>query len=58
VGTTSQDLAIAIGEILSGQRVLPSATACQAYAQAHYAWPVVAQRMRQVYELALLSSVV
>jgi glycosyltransferase involved in cell wall biosynthesis len=55
-GTTSQDLAVAIGEILSGQRVLPSATACQAYAQANYAWPVVAQRLRQVYELALSSS--
>jgi glycosyltransferase involved in cell wall biosynthesis len=57
-GTTSQDLVVAIGEILSGQRVLPSASSCQAYAQANYAWPVVAQRMRQVYELALLSSVV
>jgi glycosyltransferase involved in cell wall biosynthesis len=56
-GTASQDLAIAIGEILSGQRVLPSAMACQAYAQANYAWPVVAQRMRQVYELALSSVV-
>jgi glycosyltransferase involved in cell wall biosynthesis len=57
-GTTSQDLALAIDEILSGQRVLPSAMACQAYVQANYAWPVVAQRMRQVYELALSSSVV
>jgi glycosyltransferase involved in cell wall biosynthesis len=54
-GITSQDLVVAIGEILSGQRVLPLAMACQAYAQANYAWPVVAQQMRRVYELALKS---
>jgi glycosyltransferase involved in cell wall biosynthesis len=52
-GTTSQDVAIAIREILAGQRSLPTAEACQDYARSHYAWPVVAQQMKQVYELAL-----
>ena len=32
---------------------LPDAAACQAYAQAHYAWPVVARRVRAVYEEVL-----
>ena len=32
---------------------LPDAAACQAYAQAHYAWPVIAQRIRAVYEEVL-----
>ncbi len=45
-------IAAGITEVLSGERSLPSAAACQDYIAQNYAWPVVADRVKQVYELA------
>ena len=38
---------------LCGTLSLPDAAACRAYAQTHYAWSVIARRVREVYEEAL-----
>lgn len=51
--SASADLAQGILEVLDGTRSLPSAEACRAYVQENYAWPVIAQRIRGVYELAV-----
>ena len=37
-------------EALAGQLDLPSAVACRDYTRAQYAWPVIAQQVRAVYE--------
>jgi glycosyltransferase involved in cell wall biosynthesis len=39
-----------ICEALSGKRMLPSRQACEDYAAANYAWPIVARRVCAVYE--------
>lgn len=52
-GTSSQDLARGMVEALRGERSLPSPEACQAYAKANYAWPVIAQKIKAVYEKTL-----
>lgn len=38
---------------LQGTLPLPDASSCRSYAQAHYAWPLIARRVREVYEEAL-----
>jgi glycosyltransferase involved in cell wall biosynthesis len=48
-----EHLAQGMSQALSGQRPLPDAVTCQAYATQHYAWPVVAQQIKAVYEQAL-----
>jgi glycosyltransferase involved in cell wall biosynthesis len=45
-------IAEGITEVLSGTRPLPSAAACQDYIAKNFAWHVVADRIRQVYEIA------
>ncbi len=52
-GTAPQQLAQGLQEALSGQRKLPKEIACQQYVADHYAWPVISQRIKEVYELAL-----
>jgi glycosyltransferase involved in cell wall biosynthesis len=51
----THDIAQGIAEALSGVRALPSAADCQNYIAQNYAWPVIADRIKQVYELALKS---
>ena len=46
-------LASGIIEALSGQRSLPSSEACRTYTETHYAWPVIAQKIKAVYEQTL-----
>lgn len=50
---TPEALAAGLIEALTGQRPLPTADVCQAYVRAHYDWPVIAQRIKTVYEEAL-----
>ncbi len=52
-GTSTEQLAQGIIEALSGQRQLPSKKACEAYVQENYAWPVIAQRIKSVYQATL-----
>ncbi len=52
-GAEAASLAEGIAGALSGARPLPDAAACQAYASAHFGWPVIARRVRAVYEEAL-----
>lgn len=47
------DLADHINKALSGEITLPSIETCQTYVEKHYAWPVVAQQIKSVYEKAL-----
>jgi glycosyltransferase involved in cell wall biosynthesis len=39
-----------IHEALSGKRILPSMEACEGYAAANYGWPIIAPRVRAVYQ--------
>ncbi len=43
------DIADAISSALLGELPLPSSEACAAYARAHFDWPVIARRVRDVY---------
>ncbi|MDJ0702673.1 MAG: glycosyltransferase family 4 protein [Leptolyngbyaceae cyanobacterium MO_188.B28] len=52
-GVSTEQLAQGIEEVLSGHRQLPSSQACKAYVQEHYAWPVIAQQIKTVYQTAL-----
>ncbi|WP_035992829.1 glycosyltransferase family 4 protein [Leptolyngbya sp. KIOST-1] len=54
-GTRPEHLAQGISEALSGQRQLPSAAACQRYVEDNYTWPVIAERIKTVYQLAMES---
>lgn len=51
-GSSVEQLAQGMIEVLSGDRKLPSSEACQSYVQANYAWEVIAKKMKSVYELA------
>jgi glycosyltransferase involved in cell wall biosynthesis len=48
-GTSSQQIANAIVEVLSGGRALPSAQECSEYAINNYSWPVIIQKVKKVY---------
>jgi len=50
---TSGALADALAGALVGERPLPSAEACQAYARDRFAWPRVARQVRDVYDEVL-----
>lgn len=52
-GTRPEQLAQGLNEALSGQRQLPGAAACQGYVEANYTWPVIAERIKAVYQLAM-----
>jgi len=52
-GTGVSPLAEGLVASLTGDLVMPSANACQAYARARYAWPVIADHVRDVYAEAL-----
>lgn len=46
---TSGTLAEGLGEVLLGERVLPDADACVAFARAHYDWSVITRRTAELY---------
>jgi glycogen(starch) synthase len=46
------DIADTLANALSGAIPLPTATECTSYARQHFDWPVIAARVRDVYELA------
>jgi glycosyltransferase involved in cell wall biosynthesis len=45
-----QHIAEGICEALSGKRMLPSMQACEDYAAANYAWPIIIRRVGAVYQ--------
>jgi len=52
-GASTEQIAQGMIEALSGQRQLPSQKACEAYVEENYAWPIVAQQMKSVYQRTL-----
>jgi glycosyltransferase involved in cell wall biosynthesis len=52
-GTGIRSLAEGIGAALTGELSLPSEDTCQNYSRSRYDWPVIAARVREVYEEAL-----
>ena len=46
------DVADLLARALRGDVALPAPAACESYARAHYDWPIVAERVRRVYEAA------
>ena len=46
------DVADVLARALRGEMVLPDAARCEAYARDGFDWPVVAARVRRVYEMA------
>jgi len=55
-GTGPAVLADGIADALTGVTPLPSAAECLAFARANYDWPVIAERIREVYARALEGS--
>ena len=56
-GSSSEQIAQGILEVFSGVRSLPSSSECQSYVREHYDWSVVSQKIRAVYESALMEKV-
>ena len=51
----SQQLATGIIEALSGDRTLPSSQACLEYVKQNYHWQIITQKIKLVYQSALLN---
>ncbi len=51
----SEQLATGIIEALSGDRTLPSSQACLEYVQENYHWQIITQKIKLVYQSALLN---
>jgi glycosyltransferase involved in cell wall biosynthesis len=49
---SAADIGQTLADALVGAIPLPSAAACERFAREHFDWPVVAARVRDVYELA------
>jgi len=52
-GVDTDALTDGLVQALRGTLPLPDESTCQTYARTHYAWPVLARRIRAVYEEAL-----
>jgi glycosyltransferase involved in cell wall biosynthesis len=52
-GASSAVIADGLADALTGVLPLPSAAECLAFAREHYDWPVIAARVREVYEGAM-----
>lgn len=50
---SAEAIARGLREVFTGQRNLPDADACKTYVNEHYAWPVIANRIKGVYQSAL-----
>ena len=48
-GASPEHISEGIREVLSGTRVLPSMQACESYAAANYAWPIITRKVHAVY---------
>ncbi len=53
-GYNSKQLATGIIAALSGDRILPNSKACLDYVTENYAWSAIAQKIKSVYEKALI----
>jgi glycosyltransferase involved in cell wall biosynthesis len=51
--TSAGQMAQVLKETLRGERSTPSDQACRAYAADNFSWPLIARRVRSVYDLAL-----
>ena len=49
-GADAASIADGVIGALSGTRLMPDAEACREFARQHYDWPVIAARVRAVYE--------
>ncbi|NJK41753.1 MAG: glycosyltransferase family 4 protein [Acaryochloridaceae cyanobacterium SU_2_1] len=49
-GYEPEQLARGIQEVLSGSRHLPSAETCQNHIRDYYDWPIIAQRVKSIYQ--------
>ena len=54
-GASVGDIAAGIIAALTGALRLPGEAACSQFARTHYAWPVIADRIRQAYQEAIQS---
>ncbi len=52
---SAEAIARGICEVFTDQRQLPDEAACKAYVGEHYAWPVIADRIKAVYQSVLTS---
>ena len=52
-GSQPHQLAQGINEVLDGTRQLPTSEDCQTYVAQNYTWSVIAERIKQVYQLAI-----
>ena len=55
-GAKVEQLAQGMIEVLSGERQIPSAEACQDYVRQHYDWQAIAEQMRSVYQQVIQKS--
>ncbi|MCU1321240.1 MAG: glycosyl transferase group 1 [Acidobacteriaceae bacterium] len=53
-GITAADIAAVLGEALRGSRPVPTEDACRAYAADSFSWTRIAERVRGVYDEAML----
>jgi glycogen(starch) synthase len=53
-GITAADIAVVLGEALRGSRPVPTEDACRAYAADSFSWTRIAERVRGVYDEAML----
>ncbi len=51
--TNADEMARVLEEALRGERPTPSDQACRAFAADNFSWPLIAQRVRNVYDQAL-----
>lgn len=54
-GSSSEQIAQSLLEVLSGKRRLPSEEACRAYIEKKYTWRIVAEQVKAVYKEAIAS---
>ena len=52
-GVSSAEIAVVLSEVLRGARRIPTEGACRAHAIAGFSWPLIAGRIRTVYEEAM-----
>jgi glycosyltransferase involved in cell wall biosynthesis len=52
-GSTAEDIASVLSEVLQAVRPVPSEAACRAYAANNFSWQRIAQQVRTVYDEAL-----
>jgi glycosyltransferase involved in cell wall biosynthesis len=52
-GVSPHHLCDGIRELLSGERAMPNTQACEDYAAANYAWPIVTRQIDEVYRKVL-----